>query len=434
MNSVITCSNNEILFSNHTKIIVVYTGDKIDHFHFRGNPKICELVLPDLLTIIGREAFKNCKNLQKFKIPQNVYEIGSGCFEDCEKLECVKFEPNSKLRIISARLFRNCKELTTVELPSEIETLGYNCFQNCTRLTEIKLPTNLETIGASCFENCKRLSILKFTEFVKVINSNAFYKCSNLKEIFIPSNISSIGSYTFCSCSKLEKIIFQSTEIHIDWTTFTNSEKLKAEITLKTQNNVIYNIFHFPICETINIIPGFYQINQNTLSNIYNLSNQDTKIQWTSDEFNFRTLGGDKISVNLGDNTKEILDSSLDVMEEFVIVCAKKLEVRPEEIFIAEREIIVYHFTIDVVVHTKFCDRDDNVSSAEVTLLAEKGFCAENKEEVTVFDALDQISTLLNIEIDPYSTVILINDKPVEGNDLSLSEANIKDNSIITLL
>ena len=361
--------------------------------------------MPELLTIIGDEAFRECKNLKKFKIPQKVYKIGSACFENCKKLECIEFEPNSALIRISARLFQNCAQLTTIELPSRIETLGYNCFQNCTDLTEIKLPTNLQTIGAASFENCKRLSTIKFPKFVRVINSNAFYKCTSLTEIFIPSNIISIGGYTFCSCSKIEKIIFQSTETHIDWTIFTNCKKLKAEITLKTQGNVINKNIYDLFCETINIVPSFYQISQNTLNAIYDLSNKDTKIQWTPDEFNFRTLGGDKVNVNLVDNTTDILDSSLDVMAEFVIACARKLEVRPEEIFIAEREIILYHFTIDVVINTKFCDRANNISSTEVTLLTEKGFCAEEKEEVTVFDALNQISKVLNIEINPYSTI-----------------------------
>ena len=35
MTSVITCSNTEILFSNHTKINLVYTRDKIDNFILR---------------------------------------------------------------------------------------------------------------------------------------------------------------------------------------------------------------------------------------------------------------------------------------------------------------------------------------------------------------------------------------------------------------
>lgn len=431
MTSIITRTNNEILFSKHKEIILVYTGEVIDDCQFMGNPKIYEVVLPPILKTIKREGFRNCKNLQNIKIPENVNSLGYSCFSDCENLKFVEFSPKSNIIFLSIFLFQNCKKLENINLPSTISMLGNNCFENCINLKQLVLPDNLAIIGSSCFENCKSLTEIKLTPNITTIKQNTFYKCSSLKEIFIPSNLNSLGSYAFSSCHNLEKVIFQSTHLYFLYTTFTNCKKMKLEISLKTQGNQLNeNIYSFP-CDTINIIPSFLPISKKTLEIIEDLSTKDTKVTWSGEEFSFRTLGGDIIDINLDHEIDNILDTPININKELVVECAKSLNVRPEEIFIVDQDIILYHYCIDIVVNTKF---SENITSDNITLVAEAGFSSEEKEEITVFDALLQISKLLNIEFDPFSTVVLVDNQPVEGNDLKLSEANIADNSVITLL
>ena len=76
---------------------------------------ITHVVIPDTITEIDRDCFKNCRRLKSIVIPDSVTLIGAGAFADCFSLE-------------------------TVNLPSGILALGDSLFQNCYMLREIDIP------------------------------------------------------------------------------------------------------------------------------------------------------------------------------------------------------------------------------------------------------------------------------------------------------
>lgn len=75
-------------------VLTKYTGDKKTVF------------IPDGVTSIGNEAFKDCENLTDVRIPDSVTSIDMATFVDCSKLESVTS--------IGNMAFTNCGNLKTV--------------------------------------------------------------------------------------------------------------------------------------------------------------------------------------------------------------------------------------------------------------------------------------------------------------------------------
>ncbi len=103
---------------------------------------ITEVIIPDSVKIIGREAFNNCRALKKVTIPKSVKTIGNDAFNGCE----------------------NLSELT---LKNGIETIGKRAFYN-TDLKNITVPKSVKSIGEKAFgyiTNYKSREA-KFTDFL----------------------------------------------------------------------------------------------------------------------------------------------------------------------------------------------------------------------------------------------------------------------------
>ncbi|MBR6186284.1 MAG: leucine-rich repeat domain-containing protein [Clostridia bacterium] len=83
---------------------------------YKGNAS--EIVIPDGVTAIGKEAFKG-KDINSVSIPDSCTLIGS-------------------------RAFYGCKKLTRVVLPDNGIYLGAECFFNCTAIKEINIPESAD--------------------------------------------------------------------------------------------------------------------------------------------------------------------------------------------------------------------------------------------------------------------------------------------------
>ena len=122
-----------------------------------------DVVIPDGVTGIGCDAFKECTNLQSVVIPKGVTGIGY-------------------------YLFNECTNLQSVVIPEGVTHIGYNAFRECTSLTEIMIPNGVTHI-----------------EF------GAFFGCHNLKKVHIPSTINRLGR-AFIGLKNLQEVIIECEE------------------------------------------------------------------------------------------------------------------------------------------------------------------------------------------------------------------------------
>lgn len=167
--------------------------------------------------------------LKKSIIPNSVTNIEMEAFKDCSALESVRMSPN--VDFIPREAFFNCTELSSFTWDSESKLIGRLAFGNCGKLVDFvflnveKLYVNsflgsgvsvvqlgenaavtrtpLTTIEVQSFKNCDNLQMLGVGGNVSSIKNQAFADCPNLETAVIADSVTSIADDAFDGCDKL---------------------------------------------------------------------------------------------------------------------------------------------------------------------------------------------------------------------------------------
>ena len=163
-----------------------------DAFENTGFEEIC---LPKTLCELQFDSFLNCRNLKKIDLsktqletvngfercvsleqvifPDNLREIGKGCFSGCSALEDLHFPTN--LEIVSDMAFSGMKKIKSIDFScTKVHTIPYCCFYNCISLETVTLNALTDSICDSAFMNCSNLSYLSNTSNVQIVCKDAF--------------------------------------------------------------------------------------------------------------------------------------------------------------------------------------------------------------------------------------------------------------------
>lgn len=231
---------------------VNYNGEKITKITIpEGVVKICEnafsyhliteVVLPSTLTEIEKEAFSNCKTLEKVVIPSNVIKMGQGVFNHSTGSVYVSFisneyRPNEwvyywyassdvdeysdvKYATVNAEgIFEYADIDKTIligikdeYLVEDTQTTGNNFGEGIkiASLQPIRLAEESTTYYRVVVDGVQRTKI-EVPEGVTVIKEHALEGLL-ITEITLPSTLRTIEEYAFAECKLLEKITIPST-------------------------------------------------------------------------------------------------------------------------------------------------------------------------------------------------------------------------------
>ena len=210
---------------------VEYTVTTIADNAFSGSV-LNTITIPNCVTTIGNNAFKDCNRLTSITIPNSVTSIGYSSFDGCSYLSSVNisdleawckitfndnplsyahrlflngeeikdlFIPNT-VTSISNYAFSGCTGLTSVHIPSSVTSLGGYVFQDCTSMSSITIENGVISIGNNSFYGCIGLTSLTIPNSVTNINDDAFFGCNGLTSVIIPNSVTSIGAGAFCNC------------------------------------------------------------------------------------------------------------------------------------------------------------------------------------------------------------------------------------------
>lgn len=182
--------------------IFVITGGTMSGLTDYGKT-LTYLNIPNGVTTISTNAFKNNKTLKTVVMDDSVETISGGAFQNCYNLQSVTLS-NSTMSI-GDYAFQGCKKLEEINIPSSVESIGTQAFYNCTNLNDVTLEDGVESIGYLAFGACTSLETIEIPDTVTTIGDFAFYT-SGITEITIPSSVTSLGASMFMQCASLEKV------------------------------------------------------------------------------------------------------------------------------------------------------------------------------------------------------------------------------------
>ncbi|MCM1513522.1 MAG: leucine-rich repeat protein [Anaeroplasma bactoclasticum] len=130
---------------------------EIGTYAFQNCTSLTQIKLPDELVTIQTAAFANT-GLTSVQIPSKVKNIFGSAFLDCANLVSVVLnEGLETLGTISTggnptgNVFKNCVNLETITLPQSLQSIGSGTFQNCNKIKSIVIYENCITVGDSAF-------------------------------------------------------------------------------------------------------------------------------------------------------------------------------------------------------------------------------------------------------------------------------------------
>ncbi len=227
---------------------------------FRNCKEVTSVTIPEGVTSIGPSAFDLCFGLKSVTIPSSVKTIGEWAFSACFRLQSVTM-PES-LESIDNGGFINCRSLKMVNIPAKLAVIGHAAFAYCTGLEQFtvdvknetftaidgvlyskdrttlvsglnastiaRMPSSVTKIGVSAFQGRDRLETLTLPASVTIIDGGAFHDCGRLGSATIPASVTKIGGRAFCNCGKLIEVTMLGERPEAPKDIFQNCGKLKA--------------------------------------------------------------------------------------------------------------------------------------------------------------------------------------------------------------
>lgn len=196
---------------------------------------VVDVVLPDTLKQIDREAFSNCNSLTTVNLPAGLEDIGERAFYGNAALAAVNI-PGS-VKTISSEAFRKCTGLTTLTLNKGLKTIGNQAFEECVTLTAVSLPSTVTTVESYAFRHNDKLSSLTLNEGLKTIGTSAF-AYNICTELTIPGTVGSTGMYSFASSRSLERLILKPGVKEVGTEAFSYCKKL-TQVDMPNSVNIL---------------------------------------------------------------------------------------------------------------------------------------------------------------------------------------------------
>ncbi len=108
---------------------------RISPLAFSKNNTITSVVIPDTVSVIGREAFYRCFKLKTVQLPENLLFIDKNAFNSCTSLEEIEIPRN--VIHIDRKAFYDCKKLKRAIIYENVGFIGDDTFNNVAEEFEI---------------------------------------------------------------------------------------------------------------------------------------------------------------------------------------------------------------------------------------------------------------------------------------------------------
>lgn len=139
-------------FNEDTGYVLVAVSES-----FSGKTGVESVILPESVTSIEQNTFKDCTTLRTIEAPC-VVTIAGSAFLGATSLGadggCVSFPA---VRDIAGKCFNNCSGVTQFSFPA-VTNVANQAFSGCTALASVELSAELQRVGSSAFSSCSALA------------------------------------------------------------------------------------------------------------------------------------------------------------------------------------------------------------------------------------------------------------------------------------
>ena len=143
-------------------------------------------------------------------VVKTVYKIGADSYKKAYNLE--KATMPASIKIIGRRAFKYCKNLKEVSLSQNLTRMNRSAFYG-SGLEKVSLGDSISFIGSFSFKKCSNLTEVSLGKNVKEIGRSAFSMCTSLESITIPASVEKMGTYMFYDCTALKTVKIETTKL-----------------------------------------------------------------------------------------------------------------------------------------------------------------------------------------------------------------------------
>lgn len=126
---------------------------------FRYAP-IKNIVIPDSVTTIHDNAFRDCTSLETVVLSDSITYLGEGIFYGCSSLKTANIPCNQNITNVPRYTFTDCISLESIVIPDNIKSIYGFAFRGCTSLKNVTLGENLTAINDYAFSSCSSLDTI----------------------------------------------------------------------------------------------------------------------------------------------------------------------------------------------------------------------------------------------------------------------------------
>lgn len=202
---------------------------------------------------VNYNAFRNCKNLTKVTLGDDVRLINAGAFQDDIVLESINYNNvvyvgnfafsgcllynidinNTKLEYIGdAAYYKTPAFKRDVVIPEKVTSIGWSTFRE-SGITSVDLK-NVKLVGDQSFQDCPNLASVEFGKAERILY-RAFYNDAKITEVSFTDSVYDINTSAFENCS-IAKLNLNKVQ-RIDYRGFANNKL--TELVLPKSINVL---------------------------------------------------------------------------------------------------------------------------------------------------------------------------------------------------
>ncbi|MGM9820441.1 MAG: leucine-rich repeat protein [Candidatus Onthomorpha sp.] len=207
-------SDSDDLPFRNCPISTINIGDGVQRIpaYFAYNlDSLTSVTIPNSVTSIGNNAFRDCNNLTSVTIGNSVTSISSSAFSGCSSLTTLNFNAIncSDFDSYDNHPFAS-SPITTINIGDSVQRIPANFANGKSGLISISIPNSITEIGYSAFMNCSGLIAANIGNGVSSIG-NPFRGCTNLTYLTIGSGVETIEDLAFIDCNMLSHITSKAT-------------------------------------------------------------------------------------------------------------------------------------------------------------------------------------------------------------------------------